>query len=57
MYDAVRMIAASLRLAGPNRARLRDSLAALGQYQGVSGFVAFDGAGNNRAEVSLTPLE
>lgn len=57
MYDAVRMVAAGVREAGPNRARLRDSLAALGEYRGVSGAIAFDGAGNNRAEVTLIELK
>ncbi len=53
MYDAVRMIAGGLRRAGPNRARLRDSLAKLGKYNGVSGSILFDGAGNNQAAVFL----
>ena len=56
MYDALRLIAAGVRAAGPNRARLRDALAKLGPYQGVSGLISFDGAGNNQAEVALVPL-
>jgi len=56
MYDAVRMIAASLRQAGPNRARLRDTLASFGEYYGASGLISFDGAGNNQAAVALVPL-
>ena len=52
-YDAVRILAASLRSSGPNRARLRDALAALSDYQGVSGSVAFDHAGNDRSEFTL----
>jgi branched-chain amino acid transport system substrate-binding protein len=56
VYDAVRLIAAGLRESGPNRARLRDALAARGEYRGASGIIAFDGAGNNQAEVALVPL-
>ncbi len=56
IYDAVRLIARGLRQSGPNRARLRDALAAQTEYHGVSGLIAFDGAGNNRAEVAIAPL-
>ncbi|MBI4165581.1 MAG: ABC transporter substrate-binding protein [Acidobacteria bacterium] len=57
VYDAVRLIAQGLRQSGPNRARLRDALATRTEYHGVSGIIAFDGAGNNRAEVSLVQLQ
>ena len=56
VYDAVRLIAAGLHESGPNRARLRDALATHTEYHGVSGVIAFDGAGNNQAEVALVPL-
>jgi branched-chain amino acid transport system substrate-binding protein len=56
MYDAVRLIVAGVRAAGPNRARLRDSLAKMGEYQGISSLISFDGAGNNQAEVALIRL-
>ena len=52
-YDAVRLLAASLRLSGPNRARLRDSLAELSDYHGASGAVAFDHAGNDVSDFTL----
>jgi len=52
-YDAVRVVAASLRQSGPNRARLRDSLASTHRYLGLSGTVTFDHAGNDTAEVTL----
>jgi branched-chain amino acid transport system substrate-binding protein len=55
-YDAVRVLAAALRRSGPNRARLRDALAALSSYTGVSGVIAFDHAGNNVSDVSLERL-
>jgi branched-chain amino acid transport system substrate-binding protein len=57
VYDAVRLVAAGLRQSGPNRARLRDSLARVKNFAGVSGNISFDGAGNNRAEVVLASLE
>jgi len=57
VYDAVRLLAAGLREAGPNRARLRDRLAKVSNFAGASGIISFDGAGNNQAEVALTPLK
>jgi branched-chain amino acid transport system substrate-binding protein len=57
MYDAVRLIAAGVCEAGPNRARLRDRLAKVEKYAGVSGLISFDGAGNNRAQAALMQLE
>jgi branched-chain amino acid transport system substrate-binding protein len=56
VYDAVRLVASSLRQSGPNRARLRDSLARVRDFAGVSGTISFDGAGNNQAAVTLAPL-
>jgi branched-chain amino acid transport system substrate-binding protein len=55
-YDAVRLLAAALRRSGPNRARLRDALAALSSYTGVSGVIAFDHAGNDLSDVTLVRL-
>ncbi len=52
-YDAVRILAASLRKSGTNRARLRDSLAAISSYAGASGLVSFDHAGNDTSRISL----
>ncbi len=56
-YDAVRLVAAALRVSGPNRARLRDSLAKARNFAGVSGAISFDGAGNNQAAFVLTRLQ
>lgn len=56
-YDAVRLVAAALRESGPNRARLRDSLAKAHDFPGVSGAISFDGAGNNQNVVTLTRLQ
>lgn len=52
-YDAVRIIAAALRQAGPNRARLRERLAAVAGFPGGSGVISFDRAGNDLADVIL----
>jgi len=53
MYDAVRVLAVAVRIAGPNRARVRDYLASGATYSGVSGAIAFDQAGNFRGEFAL----
>ena len=53
IYDAVRLLAAAARIAGPNRARVRDYLASGATYSGVSGAVSFDKAGNLRGEYVL----
>ena len=55
-YDAVRILAASLRRSGPNRARLRDALAALSNYRGASGLITFDHAGNDVSDFTLVRL-
>ncbi len=52
-YDAVRLIATALRQAGPNRARLRDRLAAGISFPGISGVISFDRAGNALADFVL----
>ncbi len=46
-YDAVRMTLEAVRRAGPNRARLRDALAAPESWTGVTGSVAWDATGRN----------
>jgi ABC-type branched-subunit amino acid transport system substrate-binding protein len=56
-YDAVRLLAAALRRSGPNRARLRDALAALSGYAGVSGVIAFDHAGDDLTDVTLVRFQ
>jgi len=48
-YDAVIVTIHALRIAGPNRARVRDQLARTTNYDGVSGTISFDREGNNRA--------
>jgi branched-chain amino acid transport system substrate-binding protein len=55
-YDAVRMLAASLRQSGPNRARLRDTLGQVSAFAGASGVISFDHAGNDTSQVTLLRL-
>ena len=56
-YDAVRLLATSLRQSGPNRARLRDALASVSNFAGISGNISFDHAGNDTAAVTLRELK
>ena len=53
IYDAVRLLAAAVRIAGPNRARVRDYLASGATYSGLGGPVSFDKAGNSQGEYVL----
>jgi branched-chain amino acid transport system substrate-binding protein len=53
IYDAVRLLAAAVRIAGPNRARVRDYLASGATYSGLGGPVSFDKAGNSQSEYVL----
>ncbi len=55
-YDAIRLIAAALRHAGPNRARVRDWLASGRGYTGISGAIRFDNRGNNSNPLHLLAL-
>ena len=56
-YDAVRILAAALRQSGPNRTRLRDALAGISTFNGASGVISFDHAGNNTSQVTLLKLK
>ncbi len=55
-YDAVLLIAQALRETGPNRARVRDRIAAVRNWPGMSGEISFDKAGNNQSRVRLARL-
>ena len=46
-YDATRLLLAAIRHAGPNRARIRESLAQLSPWPGIAGPICFDGTGQN----------
>jgi branched-chain amino acid transport system substrate-binding protein len=52
-YDAVYLIARSLEQSGLNRAKLRDAIAAVGSYTGVTGAIRWDNAGGNEARPVL----
>jgi branched-chain amino acid transport system substrate-binding protein len=52
-YDAVHLVAQALRVAGANRSRLRDYLAAGNRFAGISGAIAFDPAGNTLGDTHL----
>ena len=56
-YDAVHILAVSLRQSGANRARLRDALAAVSKFPGASGIISFDHAGNDTSTVTLLKLK
>ena len=56
-YDAVRVLAVSLRQSGPNRARLRDALAGVSAFLGASGIIAFDHAGNDQSQATLLRIK
>lgn len=55
-YDAVCLTVRALRTAGLNRARVRDQLAKVQDFPGVSGTVTFDRQGNNPSPVHLVAL-
>jgi len=52
-YDAVHLVAQALRVAGANRSRLRDYLAAGHPFAGISGAITFDPAGNTLGDTHL----
>jgi len=56
IYDAVRLLAAAIRTAGANRARVRDFLATVRTFQGVTGGLSFDPAGDFTGEFTLNGL-
>ena len=56
VYKAVRLIAAAVRTAGPNRARVRDALARSTTDEAGRSAPLFDGAGNLLAKPQLVPV-
>jgi branched-chain amino acid transport system substrate-binding protein len=46
-YDATRLLIEAIRRAGPNRARVRETLAQLSPWPGIAGSIQFDGTGQN----------
>ena len=56
-YDAVRLVIQAIEEAGPNRARVRDSIAGAKNFAGVSGAITFDNQGNNSTRVHLVRIQ
>ncbi len=52
-YDAVRLVAAAVRRAGLNRARIRDAVRALAPWPGASGVVRWNAVGRNESPARL----
>jgi ABC-type branched-subunit amino acid transport system substrate-binding protein len=46
-YDATRLLIEAIHQAGPNRARIRDTLAQFPPWPGLAGTIRFDGTGQN----------
>ena len=53
-YDAVRIVAAAVRRAGLNRARIRDAVRGLAPYEGAGGVVRWNALGRNETGVRLS---
>jgi branched-chain amino acid transport system substrate-binding protein len=53
-YDAVRLVFEAIRRAGLNRARIRDAIAELSPWQGVSGEIRWNGQNRNSRAVTVT---
>jgi branched-chain amino acid transport system substrate-binding protein len=56
-YDGAQILIHALQRAGPNRWRIRDQVCNLDFYQGVTGWMQFDGTGSNIAPVRLVRFE
>jgi len=56
-YDGTRILLAAIRTAGPNRFRIRDAIAAVRRYEGVTGTMVFDPTFNNLAPLKIVRVE
>jgi branched-chain amino acid transport system substrate-binding protein len=56
-YDGAQIMLHAMRIAGPNRWRIRDQVYDLDYYQGVTGWMRFDGTGSNTAPVRVVHYE
>ena len=56
-YDAVTLLAEAFRVVGPNRARVRDWVAKVRGFPGVSGSISFDDQGNNTPSLRLVRIQ
>ncbi len=50
-YDGTKMLLAAIRKVGPNRYRIHDAMTSIDEYQGVSGYMRFDGRWDNIAPI------
>ncbi len=50
-YDGAKMLIAAIKKAGPNRYRIRDEMTSLDEYNGVTGYMRFDGRWDNIAPI------
>ena len=55
-YDGMNLLVSAIQKAGLNRARIRDALAALKEYDGVTGRIVFDLTHNNVAPLALATV-
>jgi branched-chain amino acid transport system substrate-binding protein len=56
-YDGAQIMIHAVQVAGPNRWRIRDQVCNLDFYQGVTGWMQFDGTGSNIAPVRIVRFE
>lgn len=56
-YDGTRILLRAIRTAGPNRFRIRDAVAAVRTYDGVTGRMVFDPTFNNLAPLTLVRVK
>ncbi len=56
-YDGAQIMLHAIQIAGPNRWRIRDEVYDLDYYQGVTGWMRFDGTGSNTAPVRIVRYE
>ena len=56
-YDGAQILIHAIQRAGPNRWRIRDQVCNLDFYHGVTGWMQFDGSGNNIAPVRLVRFD
>jgi ABC-type branched-subunit amino acid transport system substrate-binding protein len=56
-YDGINMIIKAIEKAGLNRARIRDQLASMSDYKGVTGRIVFDAVYSDRSPATLAILK
>jgi branched-chain amino acid transport system substrate-binding protein len=56
-YDGTRILLDAIRTAGPNRFRIRDAIAAVRRYEGVTGTMVFDPTFNNLAPLTIARVK